>query len=619
MIVMLFMLASLGVITGLVGPVVRASQNSTELITANRNYYAVEAGTEDVLYRLLTGKAVSPTENLTVDNTTVVTTITDGLNGKTVNTVGNNNNTVRKVEVLVSTGEGVAFTYAMQAGNGGFDLSGGSIINGNVYANGDITGSSGTITGHATAANSAPLIADQANISPATPTNNLVFGNSASTQDFAQSFQLANTGPLNKVRLYLQRTTSAPGNLTVRLVPDNSGVPASNTVDSATITAASVPTSYSWVEVSFSSHTQLEAGVTYWIVLDGGNNTTRYYTIGANNGYANGAAKVGQFNGTWNNTSPSGLDAYFEIYTGGFMSKIYGTGGSQWYQPLTVGGDSWAHTVSQTNTAGTIYCQIGVYNAGGKTCNTTRPDPTPQGFTINDAQIQGWKDAVTDSLTGGWTHNGDLTIGWQGTTTTALRRVNGNLTVNGGGTADLGALEVTGNINITGGGRLRAGPLKVGGNLVIGSSGLTVEDTVWVVGDIVVNSGAGVSLAPSYGADSGVVVADGRLDLTGGGLFSGSGTAGSYPIVVTTSRCPVGASCGGNNAISQSGGSGAVVLVAPYGTLSANGGTSARAMMAYKVVISGGGSVTYDSGLADISLSSGPSGGFNIESWQEVE
>ncbi len=619
MIVMLFMLASLGVVTGLVGPVVRASQNSAELLTANRNYYAVEAGTEDVLYRLLSGKTVSNTENLTIDNTTVVTTITDSLGGKTVNTVGSNNNTVRKVEARVSTGEGVAFTYAMQAGNGGFDISGGSTINGNVYANGNITGNSGTITGHATAANSAPLVADQANASPATPSNNLIFGNSSGTQDLAQSFQVANTAPLNKVRFYLQRTATAPGNLTIRLVSDNNGSPASNTVDSVTLVASSVPTAYGWVEVSFSGYVQLEAGTTYWLVLDGGNNSTRYYTIGANNTYASGVAKTGQFNGSWGNTSPSGLDAYFEVYTGGLTSQIFGTGGSQWYQPLAVNGDSWAHTVSQTNTSGTIYCQVGIYNAGGKTCNTSRPDPTPQGFTIGDNQIQGWKDDVTSALTGGWTYYGNLTIGWQGTTTTALRRVEGNLTVNGGGVADLGALEVTGNVTVSGGGRLKAGPLKVGGALNVGSNGFTIEDTVWVVGNIVVSSGASISLDSSYGSDSGVVVSDGRLDLTGGGVFSGSGTTGSYPIVVTTSRCPADASCSGANAITQSGGSGAVVLVAPYGTLSASGGTSARAMTAYKVMISGGGSVTYDSGLADISLSSGPSGGFNIESWKEVE
>jgi len=29
--------------------------------------------------------------------------------------------------------------------------------------------------------------------------------------------------------------------------------------------------------------------------------------------------------------------------------------------------------------------------------------------------------------------------------------------------------------------------------------------------------------------------------------------------------------------------------------------------------------ITYDSGLADLNFSSGPSGGWNISSWQEVE
>ena len=48
------------------------------------------------------------------------------------------------------------------------------------------------------------------------------------------------------------------------------------------------------------------------------------------------------------------------------------------------------------------------------------------------------------------------------------------------------------------------------------------------------------------------------------------------------------------------------------------GGSGARAMTAYRVVIGGGASVTYDAGLVDLSLSSGPSGSWSVTSWKEV-
>jgi hypothetical protein len=107
--------------------------------------------------------------------------------------------------------------------------------------------------------------------------------------------------------------------------------------------------------------------------------------------------------------------------------------------------------------------------------------------------------------------------------------------------------------------------------------------------------------------------------LSGGGEFAGSGQAGSYPLVLVTSDCPASSFCSGNNAVTLNGGAGAVVLNAQKGTLTLSGGTAARSLVANKIILDGGATVVYESGVANMNFTSGPSGGWNIVSWREIE
>jgi hypothetical protein len=307
---------------------------------------------------------------------------------------------------------------------------------------------------------------------------------------------------------------------------------------------------------------------------------------------------------------------YFNLYLGGLNGSV---GGGTYVGAVNVGsggiGDAWAHTVTGASVAGNLYCQTGSNN--NKSCNTSKTDPSAVGFPLSDAIIQDWKDEATTTASG-WTYTGNLTIGYQGTTTTTLKKVVGNLTINGGGVATMGAMEVTGDVSITGGGTLKVGPLLVDGDLSI-QSAMTIKGTIYVVGNINVSSGANVVLDSSYGTNSGVIISDGYIILSGGSSFAGSGQTGSFPMIVTTSVCPNGSGCGGNAAIEINGGAGAVVLVAQDGSIDMNGGTSARALTAHLINVSSGATVTYDSGIADLNFSSGPSGGWNVSSWKEVQ
>lgn len=622
--VFFFLSVSTVIVVGIIVPIIRQVQISKDLVESKKGFYLATATTEDAVYRLKSGASVVTGESLTLDGRTAMLQITTTPSGKTVLATADQGGLIRKVQASVSEGVGAAFNYGVQAGTGGFQLGGGSTVNGNVYANASITSTSGsTITGSAIAANAFSLTTDQANntpvpISSCTSSTCVTFGNSTATQDLAQSFQLTESSPINYFRFYIKKVGN-PADATVRVVTNNNGSPSTTNLltTNGTLSASQVSTNFGWINVVLPSNPTLSTNTTYWVVIDSASNSSNYYVIGANSAYTNGMAKIGRYSNTWNNTTPTGLDSYFEIYLGGITSVV---GGGSYVGAINVGtngvGDAWARTVKGANVAGTIYCQSGSNN--NKACNTSRPDPAPAGFPISEANIEDWKNDTT-SISGGWTYGGDLTIGYQGTTTSSLKHIAGNLNIGGGGTADFGELQVDGNVIISGGGRLKAGPMKINGNLTVGSTGMTVKGTIYVVGNIIISGGGAIGLSPSYGTNSGVIITDGRIDLSGGGSFSGSGQGGSYPMLVTTSTCPNGSGCDNKNAIEFSGGAGAVILNAQEGTINMSGGSAARSLAAQKIIVGGGGTITYDIGLANLNFSSGPSGGWEINSWKEVE
>ncbi|HEV2601588.1 MAG TPA: polymer-forming cytoskeletal protein, partial [Candidatus Babeliales bacterium] len=497
---------------------------------------------------------------------------------------------------------------------------------GNVYANGNIVANNGvTITGSAIAAPSASVTSDQSNsgtipITTCTATTCLSFGSTTAAQDFAQSFKVSTaSSPLHDVQFYIKKV-GAPSDITVRIVDDSSGSPGTTNelTTNGTLLASQVSgSSFGWVDVVFPSTPTLDPAKTYWLVLDDGSNSaTNYYLLGAtNNTYANGLGKLGKYTSTWTSTQPAGLDSDFNLYLGVTTS----IGGGTYVGAVNIGqsgvGDAWANTVSGASVAGSLYCQTGSNN--NKACNTTRPDPAPTTMPLSDANIQDFKDEATTTGSG-WTYTGNLTIGYQGTTTTSLQHVTGNLTINGGGVAVMSDLQVDGSVTITGGGKLTVGPLRVNGDLDVEST-MSMTGTVYVLGNVTIGSGATLKLDAGYGANSGVLISDGYATVSGGSSFSGSGQSTSFPLLITTSTCPSGTGCGSNNAINFNGGAGAVVLVAQNGTINMSGGTGAEALTAKEIDVSGGATITYNSGLANLNFSSGPSGGWNITSWKEVQ
>ncbi len=562
--VVFFLFISLAVISGLVTPSVREFRNVSANLNSKQSYFLAESGSEDVMYRILHNLPTESNETITLDGNSVTTEITTPSgNTKQISALGDVSNFQRKVDVALSAGMGMSFSYGMQIGNGGLSMSNGSEINGSVYVNGNITGisNSGGITGAAIAADRTTEVIDQIN-DIGTPID-IRLGSTTATQDGAQSFTVTKSDVITQVSIYVKKV-GLPSNATIRITANSSGKPATTYLTTGTLSAANVTTSYGWVNIVLSSAVTLSPNTTYWLVIDTSLDTSKYYIWGSNSSqYPNGLAKLGQYTTTtWNNTSPSGLDAFFKIYLGGVNSTISG---------MDVGqdgvGDAWAHTVNTSNVAGDIYCQTGSGN--NKSCITSRADPAPLNFPISDAQIQAWKDVAV-----------------------------------AGGTQ-------TGNISLSSGNTL-IGPKKIVGNLSLTNSAiLTLGGPLWVTGSITLTNSSQINLSSSYESGSGMLISDGLISTSNSSSFNGSGTTGSYIMVLTTSSSA--------SAITIANSAGTVILVAPYGTISLTGYASVKEAIAKTINMTNNAVLIYDSGLINQNFVGGPSGSWSVNGWGESQ
>ncbi len=572
--VIFFLFLSLSIIAGLVSPTIREFRAANVNLNSKKSFFLAESGTEDALYRILNNITIGETETITLDSNSATTAITSvGVNEKEITSLGDVQNYEREVSLSLANSSGIAFNYGLQAGNGGITMDGGSTLSGSIYSNGNVDAVSSIVTGGVVAADSPALTVDESNETPASPASSINFRNAAASQDFAQSFQLSDSSPINKIQFYM-RKVGAPTNATIRIVADNAGSPSTTAISIGTVTlsAAAVSTSYGWVEVLLATPPSLASDTTYWVVIDNSaQNGSNYYTIGANNSYASGTAKTGAYSGAWNATS---LDGYFRIYTGGVSSTI---GRANYPTGLMVGtagaGDAWATTVRGTSAQGTIYCTTGFNN--NKACNTTQGSPEPQPLPFTEENIDAWKAEAT----AGGTISGNYAVSSAGATL-GPRKITGNLTVGGGGT-------------------------------------LTMTGTLWVVGTVTVSGGGKIRLPANYAENSGTIISDNIITIAGGGSL-GSGSSGSYLFIVSTSRCPNVINCGGSSAINITGGAGAIAVDAQYGNVSLGGGATLNAAVGNSITINGGTTVTYDQGLASPSFVNGPAGVWSIQSWKET-
>ncbi|MCK6462606.1 MAG: hypothetical protein L6Q29_02190 [Candidatus Pacebacteria bacterium] len=176
-------------------------------------------------------------------------------------------------------------------------------------------------------------------------------------------------------------------------------------------------------------------------------------------------------------------------------------------------------------------------------------------------------------------------------------------------------------------GSVSLGPKKINCDLYVdGTDVLTLNGNVWVSGNINVSNNAIVKINPSLGDRTVVMIADketnrsssGQVYLSNTVQFSGSGGDKSYVLLVSQNNS---AETGGGNAaitVSNSA-SGKVLLYAPHGMIYLSNNINVKEASAYKIQLANSASVVYETGLANLLFTSGPSGGYSIETWEEIE
>lgn len=146
----LFVGISLAFLFGIITPLTRYILISRSLINSKQALYSAESLNEDIAFRLKNSKPVQSTENLSVGGVSSSAQVVDVLGDKkiTSTSIGDYSRTIQSNVTQIS---GASFYYALQSGNGGFQIANSQVI-GNVNSSGSISGSNGAqITGGAIA------------------------------------------------------------------------------------------------------------------------------------------------------------------------------------------------------------------------------------------------------------------------------------------------------------------------------------------------------------------------------------------------------------------------------------------------------------------------------------
>lgn len=520
--------------------------------------YLAEAGINHALASLGTSDTVNDTEFDLGHGSFIVQDLTGSGNERLLESTGYIPNATsplyqRKIRAKVDlSSDDVQFFYGVQIDSGGLKMAKHTRVYGNIFSNGNVIGDEdAVITGDVTVAGGLP---DSPTVQWTTQDTDQTFATTINNRDIAQSFTSTADGALSKVSVYLAKVGAPTSNITLRITADNGNKPATTSLASADIAYVNVGTTPSWIDVSFTSAPTLINLTKYWIVLDYGSHSgTDHWNWrkDASDGYVDNTGKTTKdwdnANATW--ASVSG-DLAFKTWIGGTPTRI---------DTLTIG-DATTGTGRANQFVSTTIHGASCPNQYCIVENQSRIN-----LPISDGVIQDWKNAaaVGDPIIGDYTISASQSLG--------PKHITGNLRVGTGET-------------------------------------LTVTGTLWVEGSFISENNSIIELDSGYGAGSGVIIADGGdSDIANGTLFSGSGTAGSYIMLLSTLNDSTQVS------IDVSNNSDGVIYYAGKSRIHFNNHGAAQEVTAYGIDLDEHASITYDSGLANANFTSGPGGGWSLK------
>lgn len=164
--------------------------------------------------------------------------------------------------------------------------------------------------------------------------------------------------------------------------------------------------------------------------------------------------------------------------------------------------------------------------------------------------------------------------------------------------------------NTTISGTQSLGPQKINGNLTLSNNAiLNITGTIYVTGTINPGNGSLIQLDSSYGSLSGVILADGEINMGNNTNAQGSGQAGSYLLVVSTSSS--------GDAITLNNNITGAMFHASTGTVNIENNVQIKGVSGYRIDLHNNVIVKYESGFEDAFFSDGPGGAWKVTSWRE--
>lgn len=247
-------------------------------------------------------------------------------------------------------------------------------------------------------------------------------------------------------------------------------------------------------------------------------------------------------------------------------------------------GTVYAHSISNSNIdKDAYYATISNTTVDG-TLHPNSPDQATSSLPITDEMIENWKTAASVSVIN----------------SPCPYEINESVTI---------------------------GPVKINCDLKIKANNkdtITIAGPVWVKGDIDVETSSTIKLDSSLGSGSAAIIADNPSDRIAGSKiilrnsfqFQNSGTEGSYVLFISQNNSAQNG--GGEKAIEVDNSiSGAVLVYAGHGEINIKNGATLKEVSGYKISLGNNTSVIYETGLASLLFSSGPSGGYSIDGWKE--
>jgi hypothetical protein len=263
-------------------------------------------------------------------------------------------------------------------------------------------------------------------------------------------------------------------------------------------------------------------------------------------------------------------------------------------------GTVYAHSIKKTTSSPTIVDKDAYYvvkDVGVVVNGTSHPGSSDQPvypLPISDEQIAEWE---SDALAGGVMTSGECDSYNAGSNT----------------------CTITTSRNI--------GPKKIPFNVLVKSSSgvLTVDGPLWVVGNFTTQTGPTIRMNPSLGSSNVALIADNPSNTTGSSIitvgqstiFQGSGAPGSFVFLISQNNS---SEMGGSvDAVAMNQGASALVAYASHGQITLSQSVSVKEVTAYKIILTQSANVTYDTGLPNTLFESGPSGGYDVTFWGEVQ